>query len=51
VPSIIGEDAIVMHTLIENPDFDDLNWLTRQIETGTMQFIADIDRFLSDHQA
>lgn len=51
VPSIIAEDAIVMHTLIENPDFDDLNWLTRQIETGTMQFIAYIDRFLSDHQA
>ena len=44
-----GADSIVEHVLVENPDFGDLDTLTRQIERGTLMFIKDIEGFLSEH--
>ena len=44
-----GVDSIIEHTLANNPDFRDLDSLTKQIETGTLNFIKDIDGFLSKH--
>ncbi len=50
VPSTIkGVDSIVEDVLVENPDFSDLDALTRQIERGTLKFIEDIEGFLSEH--
>ncbi|WP_425342800.1 DUF7000 family protein [Methanobacterium petrolearium] len=46
-PSIKGMDSIVESVLIEDPDFSDLDVLTEQIETGTLQFIEDVEDFLS----
>ena len=46
VPSIEGRDAIVEHILVEEPDFDDLEGLTDQIERGVIQFIKEVERFL-----
>jgi hypothetical protein len=47
IPSAINEGfSIVDHILIENPDFDDLDSLTEQIETGTLKFIEDITEAL-----
>ena len=45
--SIKGADSIVEHVLAENPDFGDLDVLTKQIEKGTLMFIKDIESFLS----
>jgi hypothetical protein len=42
-----GVDSIVEHTLVENPDFSDLDTLTKQIESGTLEFIKDVEGFLS----
>ncbi len=47
VSSIKGADAIIEHTLVENPDFDDLEVLTGQIEKATLKFIEDVEVFLS----
>ncbi|MFC1970555.1 DUF7000 family protein [Chloroflexota bacterium] len=48
IPSAIkGVDSIAEYTLAENPDFDDLDGLTKQIEKGTLNFISDIEDFLS----
>ena len=44
-----GVDSIIEHNLTDNPDFSDLDSLTKQIETGTLNFINDIDDFLSKH--
>ena len=49
VPVITGSDAIVEHVLVQDPDFDDLPALSAQIESGTMQFIRDVEAFLSSH--
>ena len=50
IPSAIkGVDSIVEYTLAENPDFVDLDGLTKQIEKGTLNFINDIEIFLSEH--
>ena len=50
IPSAIkGVDSIVEYTLVENPDFVDLDGLTKQIEKGTLDFINDIEIFLSEH--
>lgn len=40
-------DSILEHVLVGNPDFGDLDALTKQIEAGVRQFIADIEDFLS----
>ena len=48
-PPAKGVDSIIDHVLIDNPDFSDLDTLTTQIETGTLNFIKDIEDFLSSH--
>jgi len=42
-----GVDSILDHILIENPDFRELDTLTKQIEGKTLKFIEDIETFLS----
>jgi hypothetical protein len=42
-----GADSILEHILVNNPDFLDLDELTKQIEEETMIFIRDVDSFLS----
>jgi len=50
VPSKIeGVDSILEGILVENPDFIDLDALTKQIERGTLKFIEDVEDFLSKH--
>ena len=48
VPTIKGNDSILEHTLIDNPDFSNLDALTKQIEKGTLKFIKDVEKFLSN---
>jgi hypothetical protein len=50
VPTIEGQDAIIEHILVDNPDFRDPNALTKQIEEGTSKFIAAIETFLSSQR-
>ena len=45
-----GVDAILDHILIDNPDFRDLDALTKQIERGTLKFIRDVDTFLANQK-
>jgi hypothetical protein len=47
VPTTKGADSILEHILVEDPDFSDLNTLTKQIEQETNTFIKDIESFLS----
>jgi hypothetical protein len=42
-----GIDAIIDHILIENPNFRDLDVLTKQIERGVFKFTKDIEIFLA----
>ena len=44
-----GFDYIIEAVLVDNPDFNDLNALTKQIEQGTLKFIKDVENFLSKH--
>ncbi len=44
-----GIDSIIEYTLVDNPDFGDLEALTQQIEMGIMTFIRDVEKFLSKH--
>ena len=46
-PSIKGIDSIIEFPVVSDPDFSDLDIITDQIEVGTMQFIKDIEQFLS----
>ncbi len=46
-PSVKGVDYIIRSTLVKNPEFDDMNELTAQIEKGTLSFIHNIEAFLS----
>ena len=48
VPTIKGYDSIIEDVLVEEPDFSDLDTLTEQIERGTLDFIKDVERFLSE---
>lgn len=45
--SIEGIDSIVEYILVDHPDFSDLDALTIQIEKGTMNFVKDVEDFLS----
>jgi hypothetical protein len=45
-----GVDSIIEYTLVDNPDFSDLDTLTKQIEKGTLKFIKDVENFLSKRQ-
>lgn len=48
VPSTIkGVDSIIEHVLVEDPDFSDLDKLTKQIENKTLNFIKDVNEFFS----
>jgi hypothetical protein len=49
VSSIKGIDSIVEYILVDDPDFSDLDTLTREIERGTLKFINDVEGFLSKH--
>jgi hypothetical protein len=44
-----GVYSIIEYILVDNPDFNDSNTLTKQIERGTLNFINDIENFLSKH--
>lgn len=50
VPTTQGFDSIIEHTLVDNPDFSDLDALTQEIEKATLKFIKDVESFLSKHQ-
>jgi len=45
----MGFDSILEHILVEYPDFSDLDALKKQIEIGTLEFIEEIENFLSHH--
>jgi hypothetical protein len=44
-----GVDSIIDCILVDKPDFNDLDTLTKQIEKGTLKFIKDIENFLFKH--
>jgi len=47
--SIKGIDSIVEYILVNNPDFRDLDALTTQIVRETMNFMKDVEDFLSQY--
>ena len=47
--SIKGEDSIIEYILDENPDFSDLETLTKRIDKGATKFIKDIESFLEKY--
>ena len=49
VPTTKGVDSIVEHIAVVNPDFRNLAALTMQIESATLEFIMDIESFLSKY--
>ena len=49
-PTTQGIDSVIECTLVENPDFGDLDTLTKQIERGTLKFIDYVENCLSKHQ-
>lgn len=42
-----GVDSIVECILVDNPDFNNLDRLTKKIENETLKFIKDIENFLA----
>jgi hypothetical protein len=44
-----GVDSIIEYILVDDPDFRDLDTLTKQIERKTLKFIKDVESFLSKH--
>jgi hypothetical protein len=44
-----GVDSIMEHILVDNPDFRDLDTLTKQIESEALKFIKDVESFLLIH--
>jgi hypothetical protein len=42
-----GVDSILEGTLVDNPDFNNTDTLTKQIETGALRFITDVEDLLS----
>lgn len=46
VASLQGADAIIEHILVESPDFDDLEGLTKQLQDGTKRFIETVEKHL-----
>jgi hypothetical protein len=47
VEPVKGVDSVVEHILADNPDFSDLDALTKQIEQEALKFIQDIESFLA----
>lgn len=48
VPTIEGVDSIIEEILVPNPDFRDLDALTKEIEGGALKFIKDVEEFLDN---
>jgi hypothetical protein len=48
-PTLKGVDSILEYDLVENPDFSNLDSLTKQIEKGSLDFIEDVESFLSKY--
>ncbi len=46
-----GADSILEYVLVEDPDFSNMDALTGQIEKGALEFIKDVETFLSEHEA
>jgi len=44
-----GVDSIAEYILTNNPDFSNLDALTKQIESGALKFIEDIENFLAEN--
>ncbi|MHA2079907.1 MAG: DUF7000 family protein, partial [Candidatus Thorarchaeota archaeon] len=49
-PLATGVDSVLDHILVDNPDFSDLDALTKQIEKETLKFIKDVENFLAKHE-
>jgi len=49
VSTTSGVDSIVEYVLAADPDFRDLDTLTKQIESETLKFIKDVESFLARH--
>jgi len=49
VPTTKGVDSILEYRVADNPDFNDLGALTKQIESNTLEFISEVEGFLSQH--
>ena len=47
VKTLKGEDAILTHVLVDEPNFDDLEKLTLLIENETLKFIENVENFFS----
>jgi hypothetical protein len=47
---IKGADSILESILVENPDFSNLESLTKQIETRTLEFTKDVENFILEHE-
>jgi hypothetical protein len=47
VEPVEGVDSIVEHVLIDNPDFSDVEVLTKQIDKEALKFIRDIENFFT----
>ena len=45
-----GVDSIIEYIVVDNPDFSELDTLTQHIERATLQFIQDVEGFLSQHE-
>jgi len=48
-PTLKGFDSILEYDLADNPDFSNLDALTKQIESGTLRFIKDVENYLSQY--
>jgi hypothetical protein len=46
VPTIKSVDSIIEHILVDDPDFGDLDDLTKQIEKAAVLFNKDIENFI-----
>ena len=42
-----GMDSVVEHVLVDNPNFSNLDALTKQVEQHALKFIPDIEGFLA----
>jgi len=47
-PQMAGYDHIISHILVGDPDFQNLDQLTAQIEKGALEFIYDVEGFLTE---
>jgi len=50
-PNPEKSDSVLEHILAADPDFSDLDKLTKQIEHGTLNFIQKQENFFIDHPA